>query len=72
MILARQLSLGKQLLKINIGLRKAVIIGGGQNTSKLIDHMNSINILGYEIIGYFYYKESKNIPNIYHHCGFFF
>ena len=51
----------KQLLKSNIGSRRAIIIGGGENTKKLIQQIKDINILGYNILGYFYSKNDKSI-----------
>ena len=61
----------KQLLKLNIGLRKAVIIGSAENTEKLINQMNKINILGYKIIGYFDFSDDSKISKTYKYLGNF-
>jgi len=61
----------KQLLKSNIGSRRAIIIGGGKNTKKLINKMKDINILGYNILGYFYSKNDASISEIYQYLGNF-
>ena len=50
---------------------EAIIIGGGENTKKLIQQIKDINILGYNILGYFYSKNDKSISKIYQYLGNF-
>jgi len=61
----------KQLFKLNIGLRKTVIIGAGHSTSKFINQIQKINIIGYDIVGYFYSTEDQKISNSYQYLGNF-
>ena len=59
----------KQLLKHNIGLRNAVIIGSNKNTYKLINKINKIKLLGYNINGYFSNEEDNKISKQYQYLG---
>ena len=59
----------KQLLHLNIGLKKAVIIAGDANSIELIDQIKSLNTFGYNIVGYFSTVENKKLSNISRYLG---